>query len=553
MYDFEQLVMGKENPKGAHIHRSDVCALRGLKTKNTMAIFHLQAKIIGRSTGKSAIAAAAYRAGCEIVDRRTGLVHDYTRKKGVDLTEIIAPAGAPDWVFDRAELWNRVEQSEKRKDSQLAREIEISIPRELPVSARFALVREYARLNFADEGMVADLAFHHAADPDHGNPHCHIMLTMRDLKADKFGNKNRDWNEEPLVEKWRENWADLANKYLAENYNSARIDHRSYRRQGIDKVPTKHLGAKCAAMEAKGIRTERGDYNRAVMEFNKLTQEINLEVRKPSPTKPEPVRPASQAKFSATQTLSAMPTFSGASVQRSQGRENDRVLPNPARENGRGLTNQVHGVRTETEARERYQQRRRQLAVIEYQAEALKEGRFNDLPETMGEQLETLRNELRLVKLQQANFDHYNSMPWYRKVATVIFGQPPNPPSRELAEVSQQFGEMLGARKQHLIDAEKMALAEVGQLLAKHPQIDPEAAENLALARMRVEYAKAYAAGNLSVIDQDRPPEVAKAIKEAAKAAKQAAGEARARLVESHPYQAPEIDHSPSNGSAPSI
>ena len=98
-----------------------------------------------------------------------------------------------------------------------------------------------------------------------------------------------------------------------------------------------------------------------------------------------------------------------------------------------------------------------------------------------------------------------------------------------------------------------MALAEVGQLLAKHPQIDPEAAENLALARMRVEYAKAYADVNLSVIENDRPPEVAKAIKEAAKAAKQAAADAQKRPVDPYPHRAPEIDQSPSNGSAPSI
>ena len=161
-----------------------------------MAIYHYSASVIGRSNGQSAVAAAAYRSGAKIEDIRTGIVHDYTRKSGVDHSEIIIPELPTidtSWLTNRAELWNKVEASERRHDSQLAREIDIAIPTELDRETQIALVQEYVRTNYVANGMVADINFHNLQS---NNPHCHVLVTMRSLiVADGqiyFGNKNRE-------------------------------------------------------------------------------------------------------------------------------------------------------------------------------------------------------------------------------------------------------------------------------------------------------------------------------------------------------------------------
>ena len=143
-----------------------------------MAIYHLSAKPISRATGRSATGAAAYRAGETITDERTGLVFDYGKKRGIDHSEIMAPANAPEWAHDRAKLWNAVEHSEKRKDSQVAREVEVALPTELNLDQQRELVRSFARSQFVDAGMVADIAIHHAKGE---NPHAHILLTIATL------------------------------------------------------------------------------------------------------------------------------------------------------------------------------------------------------------------------------------------------------------------------------------------------------------------------------------------------------------------------------------
>lgn len=205
-----------------------------------MAIYHLSAKPISRATGRSATGAAAYRAGEKITDERTGLVFDYTRKQGVDHTEIMAPNDAPGWAHDRAKLWNAVEHSEKRRDSQVAREIEVALPIELSLDQQRELLREFVKSQFVSEGMVADFAIHHS---NGNNPHCHIMLTTRDIGPEGFGQKNRDWNSKDLLEQWREKWAEHSNRALESAGFEARIDHRSLEEQGItDRAPSTHLG-----------------------------------------------------------------------------------------------------------------------------------------------------------------------------------------------------------------------------------------------------------------------------------------------------------------------
>lgn len=213
-----------------------------------MAIYHCSAKVIGRSSGRSATGAAAYRAGEKIVDHRTGLIHDYTRKGGVDHAQIIAPANAPEWATDRSALWNEVEAVEKRKDAQLCREVEVAIPRELTVEQQRQLVLDFAREQFVARGMVADVAFHHQ---DGENPHAHILLTTRTIGPDGFGQKAREWNDKQLLEQWRSQWAEHANRALERAGHAERIDHRSLADQGIDRQPTQHLGPTATAIERR--------------------------------------------------------------------------------------------------------------------------------------------------------------------------------------------------------------------------------------------------------------------------------------------------------------
>ena len=248
-----------------------------------MAIYHLSMKIISRNSGYSAVASAAYRSGSLMLDERTGLTHDYTRKSGVAEAVILTPATAPAWCTNRAELWNAVEKAERRKNSQLAREIELAIPRELPQDAARETVLAFVRENFVSQGMIADVAFHHM---DKTNPHAHIMLTTRAVGPAGFGGKVRDWNDRTHAETWRASWADHANRALANAGYQEEIDHRSYERQGLEKTPGIHLGKSACAMETRGIETERGEQNRLINRLNLEIQISRTELRNSGLTEP---------------------------------------------------------------------------------------------------------------------------------------------------------------------------------------------------------------------------------------------------------------------------
>ncbi|HBA7909065.1 TPA: MobA/MobL family protein [Escherichia coli] len=235
-----------------------------------MAIYHLSMKIISRSKGYSAVASAAYRAGEKILDERTGLTHDYTRKRGVSASVVLCPKVLLSWCKNRAQLWNEIEKAERRKDSQLAREIELAIPKELCPAAAQEIVRAFVVKNFVSRGMVADVAFHNLGG---ANPHAHIMLTMRECTANGFGRKITAWNEKSLAETWRASWASHANAALAKAGFQETIDHRSYQRQGIDREPGIHLGKSTCALEKRGLETERGTQNRLI---NRLNLEIQV-------------------------------------------------------------------------------------------------------------------------------------------------------------------------------------------------------------------------------------------------------------------------------------
>ena len=213
-----------------------------------MAIYHLRATMISRSAGRSATAAAAYRSATHIEDHRTGLSFDYRARSGVDHVEILAPAHAPDWVRDRATLWNAVEAVETRKNSQVAREIRVALPAELDHTQRVELVRDFCQRQFVDRGMVADIALHAPGrEGDDRNHHAHILLTTREIGPEGFTTKNRDWNAVEVLEGWREAWAQDANLVLEQSGIMERIDHRSLEAQRSE------------ALELSTAAQERGD------------------------------------------------------------------------------------------------------------------------------------------------------------------------------------------------------------------------------------------------------------------------------------------------------
>jgi Ti-type conjugative transfer relaxase TraA len=239
-----------------------------------MAIYHFTAKIIQRSQGRSAVAAAAYRSANELHDQRQGQSFDYSDKPHVVHSEIILPEGAPAWMADRSQLWNAVEMGEKRKDSQMAREVEFAIPQELSQAEGIALAREFVEREFVARGMVADLNVHWEAD----NPHAHVMLTMREVNGQGFGYKATAWDKVALLKEWREHWADLANQRLLRAGYDMRIDHRSYKDQGVVLEPTSHLGKAVDEMRARGAYTERARRLDEVRERNAEKIEAQPEI-----------------------------------------------------------------------------------------------------------------------------------------------------------------------------------------------------------------------------------------------------------------------------------
>ena len=270
-----------------------------------IAIYHWNIGIVSRGKGKSAVAAAAYRSGEKLTNEWDGMTHDYTRKGGVVHTEIMLPLHALPSFSDRSTLWNSVELYEKAGNAQLAREIDAALPIELSREEQIRLVREYCSSQFVSRGMCVDYAIH---DTDSGNPHCHIMLTMRPLDErgtwaakskkeydlDENGERIRlpsgrykthkvdltGWNDKDNTLLWRRAWADYTNDFLERNGSPERIDHRSNAERGIDEIPTVHMGVAACQMEKKGIATEKGELNRSIQKTNRLIREIRAQISK---------------------------------------------------------------------------------------------------------------------------------------------------------------------------------------------------------------------------------------------------------------------------------
>lgn len=270
-----------------------------------MAIYHLSVKIGSRAKGQSAIAAAAYRSGSRLTDHETGAVSDYTNKGGVVFSEIALCKNAPAAFADRQTLWDAVHEIEKNKNAQLWREFEAALPKELDRSQQIETVRAFVR-GLTEQGMCADWSLHDKGD---GNPHAHIMTTMRSIEADgQWAAKSRkvydldeqgerifqkidksgkrqykshkedynNWNAKERVEEWRTAWEVCCNARLAEHDH---IDHRSYERQGIDQIPTVHEGVVARKIAAEGGKSELIEKNNEIRRKNSLLQSLAAQLK----------------------------------------------------------------------------------------------------------------------------------------------------------------------------------------------------------------------------------------------------------------------------------
>jgi hypothetical protein len=273
-----------------------------------MALYHFNVGQVSRGKGQSVVACAAYRSGEKLHDSYYGENPDYERKGGVIRSEILLPDHAPRRLADRETLWNEVEKIERHPKAQLAYSFDVALQNELSPEENYALAREFVLENFVAKGMIADLAFH---DPDRGengiqNPHFHVLCPIRPLNADgSWGNKQRrewvldengervpdghgdfkfnavpttDWGSAETLLEWRKNWSDLVNKKFDEKKISERIDHRSYEARGIELIPTIHEGPTVRSMEKKGIRTDKGSWNRLIRRLNSLLGAVRDEI-----------------------------------------------------------------------------------------------------------------------------------------------------------------------------------------------------------------------------------------------------------------------------------
>ena len=256
------------------------------------------------------MAAAAYRAGEKLHSKYYGEDSDYTRKGGVICSEILLPSHAPPEYADRETLWNAVEKAERGKKAQLAYSFDIALQNEFSMQENIALARQFLLENFVSRGMVVDFSVHSPDKEDGGisNPHFHVMCPIRPIESDgSWGNKQRreyvldehgervldeagngnyvfnavsttDWGKPETLETWRQGWAETCNAKFAEKGLDCRIDHRSYERQGIEQIPTIHEGPSVRAMEAKGIRTDKGDLNRWIRKTNAMLREAKQKI-----------------------------------------------------------------------------------------------------------------------------------------------------------------------------------------------------------------------------------------------------------------------------------
>ena len=266
-----------------------------------MALYHFSVKQVSRGKGQTVVNSTAYISGQKLYNDYYGQTHDYTKKSGVVFTEILTPEYVPERLTNRETLWNEVEKIEKGKRAQLAYTFDIALQNELTLDENIELARAFCREQFVARGMIVDLAVHEGKsknedEPD--NPHFHVLAPIRPFTEEgSWGNKQRreyvldedgnqikdakgkdifnavsttGWNDLELLKEWRRAWTEKVNEKFRECHMAARIDHRSYKEQGIDLIPTIHEGYEVWAMEKKGIKTVIGELNRAIRQFNQM-------------------------------------------------------------------------------------------------------------------------------------------------------------------------------------------------------------------------------------------------------------------------------------------
>jgi hypothetical protein len=244
-----------------------------------VAIYHFSMKHISRGTGRSATAAAAYRSASCVHDERTGLTHDYTNKRGVISNDILAPSRAPEWARDGQQLWNKVEETEKRQDARLARENIVALPCELTPEQNKEWLHRFVDESYVKRGMVAQVSIHGPdRDGDKRNYHAHILLTVRPVTRNGFKEKKpRNWNDKTTLLDWRRSFAEHMNGALERHGHEERVDHRSFKERNIDREPTQHLGPAANDRERKNGNSRIGDKNRLTQEFNKDLDAMKLQ------------------------------------------------------------------------------------------------------------------------------------------------------------------------------------------------------------------------------------------------------------------------------------
>lgn len=257
-----------------------------------MEVVSLHVGTISRGAGRSSVQMAAYCSRSKMLDERTGRTYNYAGRLDLVHHEVMLPDHAPDTFFDSQVLWNSVEEVEKSRNARLARAIIIALPKEIDAKTHISMLRQYVQEYFVQHGMCADVSIH---DKGNGNPHAHILLTTRPLDYNgrwmdkqhrnylrdengekifdpvtgrfKLGRsiKTHNWDDSGRVQEWRTGWAKACNEQFRQHGINKEVTCLSYARQGIDREPTKHLGAKVKAMESRGIPTNRGDDNRRII------------------------------------------------------------------------------------------------------------------------------------------------------------------------------------------------------------------------------------------------------------------------------------------------
>ena len=263
-------------------------------------------KIISRGKGQSCMASCAYYSGeKKYSEYECCWKYPHSSPARVKWVEVMLPSNAPRAYADPQTLWNAVDAAETSVNAQTARSMLFALPRELTDEQNLALVRDFCQKEFVDKGMVCNFFYHDKGD---GNPHVHIMLTLRAMDEngkwlpksknvyalDENGNRIRapngswkrvkvntvDWNERKYGEIWRQDWAAAQNAALEAAGRMERVDMRSLERQGVeDRLPQKHLGPTASALEHKGISSERGDENRKIISVNKMLASLQKTVR----------------------------------------------------------------------------------------------------------------------------------------------------------------------------------------------------------------------------------------------------------------------------------